>query len=55
MKVKVIKEHNGIPDGSVIHVEKELKNDYILRNHRKININSMIDMKKNTISSYCKF
>lgn len=28
MKVKVIKEHNGIPDGSVIHVEKELKNDY---------------------------
>jgi hypothetical protein len=28
MKVKIIKEHNGIPEGSVIHVEKELKNDY---------------------------
>jgi hypothetical protein len=28
MKVTVIKEHNGIPKGSVIHVEKELKNDY---------------------------
>ena len=28
MTVRVIKEHNGIPDGSVIHVEKELKNDY---------------------------
>lgn len=28
MKVRVIKEHNGIPEGSTIHVEKELKNDY---------------------------
>jgi hypothetical protein len=28
MKVRVIKEHNGIPEGSAIHVEKELKNDY---------------------------
>jgi hypothetical protein len=28
MKVTVIEEHNGIPKGSVIHVEKELKNEY---------------------------
>lgn len=28
MKVKIIKEHNKIPKGSVIYVEKELKYDY---------------------------
>jgi hypothetical protein len=28
MKVEVIKEHHGIPEGSTIHVEKELKNEY---------------------------
>ena len=28
MKVSTIKEHDGIPEGSTIHVEKEFKNHY---------------------------
>lgn len=28
MKVEVIKEHNGIPEGSMVYVDKELKHDY---------------------------
>lgn len=28
MKVTVTKKHNGIPEGSVIYVEKETKNNY---------------------------
>lgn len=28
MQVKVIKEHNGIPEGSTVSVQKETKNTY---------------------------
>lgn len=34
---------------------QELKNDYIIRNQRKMNLNGLIDLKKSIISQACKF